>query len=97
VIAASLLAGCTTAERVPLFSAQPMRYAPQRAPHQIEPLQETPIYVAPAPRLREVPADPIPNEASVSSRVARAAPAPAPVIEPADPCVGWWRLCHFYE
>jgi hypothetical protein len=83
-LAVWLLAGCTTGGQVPQGSARPAYSAPQRAPYYVAPQQATPApyYVEP-PRRRyvaPVPDEPTPDQAA---------------LMPADPCVGWWRICHF--
>jgi hypothetical protein len=105
-LAVWLLAGCTTAQQMPQWSARPGYYAPQRSPYYVEPpaaYEPAPDYVEPMPRRRyvaPVPARPeIPDQAALvpAPPLARPAPAAPPAFERADPCVGWWRICHLYE
>jgi hypothetical protein len=106
MLAAWLLAGCTTGGQVPQYSARPGYYAPQRSPYYVEPpaaYQPAPYYVEP-PRRRyvaPVPAEPeIPDQAALVPTpppVSRRVPAAPPSFEPADPCVGWWRVCHLWD
>jgi hypothetical protein len=97
------LAGCTTAEQAPPWARQPSySYAPPRvyAPPRayLPPQAPLPSYGDPDPPPHAVaprPAAPSPAPPSVA-----AGPAPArhipPVLEPADPDCGWWRLCNLW-
>jgi hypothetical protein len=97
--AAVLLAGCVqppaTYLPVPLeASAAVMRaylreqeFRREQAMQQYAPLPPTTRYVGPA----------APASQPVQAEMAPAAPQAPPGVEPGDPCVGWWRLCHLYE
>jgi hypothetical protein len=98
--AAVLLAGCSGATRPTYYyQPSPSAYVQRQAPASYAP----PVtwYADPAPRPRDVrPAPPVseePKQAELEPPrpVSRPAPPP-PAFEPADACVGWWRLCHFY-
>jgi hypothetical protein len=96
------LFGCTTGGQVPQSSAWPGYYAPQRVPY--EPWSGYRPAPEPAPRRRYVPPAPaepeMPDQAALAPApppVSRPVPAPAPSFEPADPCVGWWRICHAWD
>jgi hypothetical protein len=84
--AAAVLAGCSAgapATQAPMYYYAPPVYAPPS------------YYREPAPASRYVAppsSGPEPDQAAVAP-----APPPPPASEPADPCVGWWRLCHLYD
>jgi hypothetical protein len=94
------LAGCTTAEQAPQWSARPRYYyAPPRAYVAPQPPQAPLPYYGdpdPPPGYAATPAStPSPAPPAVASRPLPARIAP-PAMEPADPDCGWWRLCNLW-
>jgi hypothetical protein len=91
------LAGCTTAEQMLPWSGRQGYYYPLPRAY-LPPLAPLPSYGDPDPPARLVaPQPPAPSPAPPS---VVSGPAPArhipPVLEPADPDCGWWRLCNLW-
>jgi hypothetical protein len=103
VLAAWLLAGCA-AEQAPQWSARPAYYAPPQAPPYYDaepqaPDYAPPVYYArPAPVPRYVrPTPPVSDEPPQQADIAPPAEPAPPTYERADPCIGWWRVCHLWD